>query len=619
MSLDELKFQIKEINIAQLIGMYMPLSKKGANWEGLCPFHSDRHPSFKVNESKRLYKCFVCGVSGDSIKFVQEFKKIDFVDAIKDIAGKMGLHYEESSSRASTDPEVLLAKKIVKAAKNLFQKYAQTKPQSESFSHFLADRKITPETAELFELGFMPDGNKFLHYLSSFKNEEEKKQVLNIAEKIVLIKNNNGSIYDTFRSRISFPIWDKNGYPVGFGSRSIHKDQIPKYLNSSESIIFHKRDILYPYHLAKNAIQEKRRTILVEGYMDALTLHQAGFKESLAIMGIAISEASAKFLSKKGDIYLCLDNDQAGFMAMDKINEIFFAQGILPRIILLGDVKDPDDFIKVNGAISFQKQIEESPLYIDWWIQKNIPEIIPDNKEVQLKILEKIMHRLKPLGMSLVATERIIGAAKLLKMQSTPEVLIEIYKNLPQGMALRADIFPESREKQVSELAISEILPSSDKPEEVLTQCDKYVLKFFIQCPDMLLEEKWEEVLDYTGHSGVSSLLYWLEKTFLEIDENFYADLIRDYVQKNFLGKEFDNCINSIIFDYRNEKIETQMRKRMLSDLLDKCKVEKLVSEKHKLISMQQECQSNDEAQKYITEIHQIDLNIKNLLMKNKK
>src|SRR5690554_1415050 len=252
-SIDETKEIIRETPISSVVSFYHSLTKKGANYQGLCPFHGDRNPSLSVNDSIGIYKCFACGAGGDAIKFVMDFANLDFVEAIKDIREKLGIQVEEKQVKG--DPKTEMGLRVLKAANRLYRKVAKERNPA-PYAEFIKARKLNDESIENFEVGYAPGGNALVSYLNSIPDAKERQLAIKTAQEIGIIRENkHGSgHYDFYRDRVMFPIWDHSNKVRGFSSRAVLPDQKPKYLNSGESFIFDKGSILYGFNIAKKHI-----------------------------------------------------------------------------------------------------------------------------------------------------------------------------------------------------------------------------------------------------------------------------------------------------------------------------------------------------------------------------
>ena len=426
MSFEDLKDRIKESPVSVVLGHYMSLSKKGANLEGLCPFHPDTKPSLKVNDTKGMYKCFVCGAGGDAITFVKDFKRVDFVEALKEIAGVLGLPFEEFQKEKKKNPKVEMAFRVLNASSRLYRKIAKETPP-EIYEQFVEKRKLSPESIEAFQIGYAPGHNVFYQYLQTIP-AADRDLALSVAKEIGIIRynENRNSTYDFYRDRVMFPIHDHGGQIRGYSSRAVLPDQVPKYLNSGESFIFDKGSILFGFHLGKNSIRQTDQAILVEGNMDVIIMHQFGFLQTVGTMGTALSDHSVKLLTNMTkNIYLALDSDAAGKKAMLRINADFMSLGVLPKFLSFDPHKDPDEFLLSEGRLALIERIEKAPIYLDVLISELMPEKIPENLEHKLNTLHRVFDLVAPLKEHLYASERIVSIAKVLGLKSDPKTILD--------------------------------------------------------------------------------------------------------------------------------------------------------------------------------------------------
>ena len=428
MSFDDLKRQIKEYPISQILSHYVPLVEKGRDIKCCCPFHDDKNPSMHINNTKGMYWCFPCQKGGDAINFVMELKHLDFLSALKDIAINLNLPIEEAPSKSPSRKDK--AQKLLKKALALYTKDENTF-QNETFQAFLSERKLSKDLALKYSLGFSPKGNPILSMIREIPPSDERVYMLELAREIGLINQNEyGEYYDFFRERIMFPIFDHQGTVVGFSARATKSEdeQKAKYLNSKNSLVFNKSEILFGLNLAKESILEKGSVIIVEGQMDQIALSSAGILNTVATMGLTLSEENlSRLLNLSSEIFLCLDSDNAGVKGSQEINKAFLQKGIIPKVLNLSPSKNADEFLKVFGTESLKTRLLESRLLIDTQIDSLITKDsydIPD----RLKTLKSVFEILAPLGYSLESTERILDASKRLRILSPASDILSEYK-----------------------------------------------------------------------------------------------------------------------------------------------------------------------------------------------
>lgn len=344
-------------NIVDVIGKEVKLKREGANYSGLCPFHGEKTASFKVSEQKQFFKCFGCGESGDVIAFVMKYYHLDFMEAVKKLADEYSIAIDEGSFRKgiSKDKYYGLTKKVAKQfVTNLFS------DTSSAAKDYLLKRGVDEQTMVNFGIGFaLNDWTNILNKLE----DGEKATALQLG----IIGSKQNRSYDKFVNRVIFPIIDLNRHVIGFGGRTLTADKGPKYLNSSDSVIFHKKDHLYGLNIAADNIRKKDRAVLVEGYMDVVSMHQAGIDEAVASLGTALTEEQVKLLKRfTRNIVLSYDSDAAGKQATFRAIQRIVKQGLSPRVVDLGAYKDPDELITEEGRDAYLAKLDNSIAYIDF-------------------------------------------------------------------------------------------------------------------------------------------------------------------------------------------------------------------------------------------------------------
>lgn len=617
MAFDRLREQIKDTPLSLVIGHYMTLNKRGANLEGICPFHADTKPSLKVNDAKGLYKCFACGAGGDAITFVKEFKHVEFVDALKEIAGVLNLPFEEYQKEKKKNPKIDMAFRVLNASLKLYRKVAAAKPPV--YTEFLEKRKFTPETVEKFQIGYAPGNNALLNYLRSIPGDNGNK-ALEIAHEIGIVRYNEdrNSHYDFYRDRVMFPVWDHSGHVRGYSSRAVLPNQQPKYLNSGESFIFDKGMTLFAYNFARTEIRSKDRVILVEGHIDTIMMHQFGFTETVGAMGTALSGAMVNLLSSMTkNVYLAMDNDNAGKAAMQKINAEFLALGVLPKVISFGDHKDPDEFLLNEGQLALVERMEKAPVLLDQLIEEVIPENIPDNLDVKLNTLQQIFKLVSPLKEHLSASERIVNAAKTLGLKSDSTTIFDQYKNFlsslkektPQIVRPKEQL--EEKEKALEEEQKAQDLQTQTQSRELppMGKSERLFLREILCHPEFLTHLNEDEFLAYIGHDEVKKLVQWLVKIYREIDDAEYVSMVGDYVQQNGFCREVQEVTTEALFKHGNQ-LNDKVIEKMLHDFKIRLQVEQLKIKRKVLFEKSKTAPSQNEIDTILGEISQIDKEI---------
>jgi len=351
--IDEL---LARTDIVELIESRVPLKRAGREYRACCPFHDERTPSFTVSPTKQFYHCFGCGAHGNAIRFLMEYDRLEFLDAVEELARRAGLEVpRETTRRRAPEGEDIYA---VLAAAQRF--YAQQLAASEPARRYLAGRGLDRAIIERYGIGFAPDG--WEHLKTALGTDARRLTLLDKAG--LLSRNDQGRVYDKFRNRIMFPIRDRRGRTIAFGGRVIDKADSPKYLNSPETPLFHKGRELYGLYEARQAVSRLKRLIVVEGYMDVLSLAQFGINEAVATLGTATTREHAELLFRNApDVVFCFDGDRAGRAAAWRAVE-----NVLPRMrdgrqalfLFLPEGEDPDSIVRKEGAAGFEARLAKT-------------------------------------------------------------------------------------------------------------------------------------------------------------------------------------------------------------------------------------------------------------------
>jgi DNA primase len=326
------------IDIVSVVSEYVHLKKKGKNFWGLCPFHNEKTPSFSVDSVKQIYKCFGCDKGGDVITFVMEKKGLSFAETLMELSRKAGISIEPPRGQARSEKKIYYDTN--KAAMAFYEQQLFSS-QGEAALKYLIGRGLKEDTIRAYHIGYAPDS-----WESLLVHLRKKGISQSASEKCgLIVARQTGGYYDRFRNRVMFPIIDLTGEVIGFGGRIMDSGE-PKYLNSPESPIFEKRKILYNLHGARNAIRTLG-AVVVEGYMDVVSLSNAGFSAAVATLGTSLSEEHVQILKRfTDDITLVFDGDSAGRNAMVRSLEPFLTSGVSPKVVILPQGKDPDDIAR---------------------------------------------------------------------------------------------------------------------------------------------------------------------------------------------------------------------------------------------------------------------------------
>lgn len=332
----------KSNDIVEVISSYLPLTKKGKNYFGVCPFHDDTNPSMSVSSDKQIYKCFSCGASGNVITFVMDYEKVDFKEALSILAKRAGIDFIKSNVK---EKEAQFDKyyKMYDLALKLYQNNINSKYGTDAIK-YLENRYITKEIIKEFKIGLSLDKNELTKILlnKGYTNKEIEDYGLS-----------NG-IYDLYFNRIMFPLFDTNDRVVGFSGRIYKNKDSSKYINTKETHIFKKGELLYNYFKAKDFVRQEKKLLIVEGFMDVIRLYSIGVKNVVALMGTALTKDQISLIKRLSkNIILCLDGDQAGKKAMNSVGEDLTNAGLNVSVVVLKEDLDPDEYVIKYGKDSF--------------------------------------------------------------------------------------------------------------------------------------------------------------------------------------------------------------------------------------------------------------------------
>ncbi len=372
------KEQIRQaVDIVDLVGSHVPLRRQGRNYVGLCPWHDDTRPSMQVNPERQSFKCWVCDIGGDIFSFVMQIEGVEFREALQMLAERAGIAlqpYRSSHGGPVSDvPEPgdpSEAPFSGEGKRTLFKAMAWAEgqyhdclldgPEGEPARKYLQERGITPESIEQFHLGFAPNQRDWI--LRQLKGDTQREKIIE-AVGLVARPAEGGPLYDRFRGRVLFSIRDAQGRPVGIGGRLLPESgstSPAKYINSPETSLFSKSNLLYGLDVAREAMRKTGQALVMEGYTDVIVAHQYGFTNAVAVLGTALGEGHIRILKRFTDqIVLVLDGDEAGQRRANEVLELFVAQQADLRILTLPEGSDPCDFLQTNGAEAFEKLLAE--------------------------------------------------------------------------------------------------------------------------------------------------------------------------------------------------------------------------------------------------------------------
>jgi DNA primase len=444
----------QQADIVRVVGEYVRLKKTGKDFSGLCPFHQEKTPSFTVSPIKQIFYCFGCGKGGDVFNFVREMEKCEFPEALRIVAEKCGIALpstrERSPEERKENQQRALILEIHRAAQAFYTKQLESTPEGRVARAYLEDRGLDGPAMEQFGVGYAPSGGDALLRLLRPKYKDEKL----LADSGLISRDQSGRLFDRFRRRITFPIANEGGKIVAFGCRALG-DDMPKYLNSPETPIYSKSNVLYHLDRAKEALRRQDFAILVEGYMDAIAVTRAGISNVVASCGTSLAEPQIKLLARfTKRVIVNYDPDSAGQTATERSVALLLEQDFEVKVLALppiGDKKaDPDLFIREKGAEEYLKLLKTAPPYVDYLIAR-ARQMDLTTGEGKLRAVNFLLPYLQKIPNKLLRSEWATRIAQQLRLDEP---------------VLRAELSRAAKERRSELKAQPELLSRLAKPVE---------------------------------------------------------------------------------------------------------------------------------------------------------
>ena len=549
---EEILEKIKSQNdIVDVISERVRLKKAGRNFTGLCPFHNEKTPSFSVSQEKQIYKCFGCGEAGNVISFVMKDKNLPFIEAVKYLAGRANipLEFGKNEKNPVSRKKELLYKVNVEAAKFFFSNLMNNKDAKEYF----LNRGIKEETIKRFGLGFANDSwNNLMYYL------RRKGINDNILEEAGLISVNKekGTKYDRFRNRVMFPVFDYQGRVIGFGGRVLD-DSKPKYLNSPETLVFQKGTNLYGLNFALKHNMKERYFIIVEGYMDLISLHQYGITNVVASLGTALTINQARLLKRYADkVVISYDADMAGQMATMRGLEILRTAGFDVRVLSIPQGKDPDEFVRSNGKEAFLKLINSAEPLIDYRIKKAEEGINFKSSESIILYSKRIMEIIADLN----------------------PVEKDVYiKKASENTGIKEQALYDILRSKISDNSTNEFRNGKEQSQKLhvepaFLKAERILLKLMLENKDYLsyIEDRICEkdfilpehkqiftVIIASKGENINSIESFIESKLSDVKA--IGELVKVKEQKVFFAEDIESQINDFIKEIHNYKLKQRI------------------------------------------------------------
>ena len=574
-TIEELVTQIKDrLDIVEVVSQEVILKKSGGHYWGCCPFHKEKTPSFSVNPNLGFFKCFGCGVGGDAITFIMKTQNKDFIEVVRELAERFGLempkNFKNSESKGLKEEMI---KACTKAAEFYNLRLLKDKePDTSKVLDYLTGRGITKDIIEKYTLGLAP--KSYETFYRKFK-DEFSDEVLEKAG--LIIKTREGDYIDRFRNRVIIPIQNEFGEYVAFGARAVEKDQQPKYLNSSDSLIYNKSKLLYGLYTAKDAIKREDSVILMEGYFDVISAQAHGVENAVTSCGTSLTADHIKLLSRytpSRKIYLSFDTDSAGQKATNRnaelIKEAFEGLGNIKqfdesyisttngkyaceiRVIAPPEGKDPDEFIRSVGAESYKEYMAHAPLLLDFQLNnimkekpktpiektKTVKEIIPLLKEIKNEIVQSEYVRMiaNTLNIDENALMREVKKAQSFEAAKNTNIEKIVKKNIPISEKAQKNLLSVFlvTDNHFSFDEIKQMIGSTEFTNETLINVKTTIDKLTCTVNNVkeLVEQLYTAFAEKPEVQSIITDLITTSETFQNLDDKDFATAIRENINK---------------------------------------------------------------------------------------
>ncbi len=563
-------------NIVDIISGYLQVSSKGKNYVALCPFHNDHSPSLIISPEKQIFNCFTCRTGGNVFSFVMKYENVSFAEAVSIVAKKVGFNlkndvFVKSENKYSKDYE------IYEYAMKYYLNNINTTDGSKA-REYLLKRGINETIIKEFKLGYSGSSKDTFYKLATNKGWD-----IETLNKLGLINKVNENVYDTFINRVVIPIENLKGEVVGFTGRIFNgEDNTAKYLNTKETEIFKKSSLLFNYHNAKNYIRDRKSVIVVEGNMDAIKMSAKGFKNVVALMGVALSKEQIDILKRlKVPVILMLDNDNAGEEATIKNGESLINSGVDTKVVRLSGAKDPDEYLEKFGIDAMQNNIDKGIKYIDFKI-----ECLKKDKD--LSNMEDLITYVKEVINSINGEDDLTKEIILSKISKDYAIDIDILKS-----NLKTEVKKDVKKEETQEVRdkkLTKYQKASHKVLYYMLMDSKYInlykntLGYFKERIERVLAS---EIVYYESNNGNIDVADFTTTIMGSEDEyEFLQIILSENGNTSVSDEEFNSCVKAILDIYKKDEIIKV--KGLIASELDQTKKEELVK---KLIDLKRKCE----------------------------
>ena len=579
---DEIIDEVRQNNdIVDIISQYVHLKRSGRNFFGLCPFHNEKSPSFSVSPDKQIFHCFGCGVGGNVFTFLTKIEGINFIEAVQTLAERAKIQLPTLESNGDASKELLKAKvyKVNELAANFYHENLY-KPESKIAQEYIKQRKLTNETLKSFQIGFSGKFDELYQELKKQGLEETE-----ILESGLVNRNDKGQYIDRYRNRIMFPICDARGRVIAFGGRVLD-DSKPKYINSPENVVYSKGRNLFGLNVAKKG--DIKQILIVEGYMDVISLHQRGITNVVAPLGTALTQQQGWLLRKNSEkIILSFDSDEAGLTAKMRALDILQDMGCDIRILQMDGAKDPDEYIIKYGNARFKKLVEKALSVIEFKVKVLKQSLHLENVNDKIKFLNEIAKLIARVDNTIereVYIEKIAKEYDISKEAIYAEVNKLVYnQNKSEKVLEKAK--PMIHHKQTEEIQVPQAVKKRENTIlSILLEGDINIFQVIRQnikvedFKDLIhqkIAKKLYEELE-KGNSNINSIIDMLG----EEEQNHITEIMADDYEIDNMEKAIDDIMQSYEKDKLNrrkfellelieEELEESKKKELEKELSD--------------------------------------------------
>lgn len=538
------------VNIVRVVSEYVSLKKRGKNYIALCPFHSEKTPSFYVTEEKQIFHCFGCSTGGDVFKFITLIEHLPFPEAVKLVAKKYGIPLPKVSDPKPPSPDAEQRDKlleILEETDQFFHRYLMTESEAKTGLNYLSERGILETTIKTFRIGYAPaGGDRLVRYLTS------KGFPLDLIERVGVVRKseNDGSYYDYFRKRIMFPILDVSGKVIAFGGRSLGH-VLPKYLNSPETPLYSKGKNLFGLNFAKDTIRNTNFAVLVEGYLDFIVPYQAGVHNVVASLGTGLTEQQVRLLGRfTRNVIVNYDPDAAGLSAAKRSLELFLQEGFKVNIALLSEGKDPDLYIREYGVEKYKEALKASIPYIEFIAESAFKaERDLSSPKGKINVLNSVLPYLARV------TNKIERAAYASRIAHRIELEDELILS-----ELRKAVESQKTRIEQNKIVVSEIKPAEGKLLRTILDNAEFNVEIFSRIgPEDVEGLRTERILKaiINLHNQNKEINFSNLENLLNEDE--VKLLIKVYFQEDLIASHLDEVL-SCLSALKRSRLETYIK-----------------------------------------------------------